>query len=567
MTIPIGNCPSSAMNTEASISNRQLLLFSLLLTTLALALYTPYLQYPQLFNEETRRVLIAETMMETGNYWVPMLEDRVYTAKPPLYNWLIVATSLPQGFIDGFSARINSVICLGLLALTMVWGLRRHLSPAGLAFVGFALVLAPELGRKAQLAEIESAFTLLVTLSIWGWFWLDQRGARNLRLWLPPAILLGLAYLTKREPALVFYYFAIGGYLLCNRRLKELFLWPHLLSAGITLAIAGLWLGAIINEVGLDAFISNTLSEVVKRGVDRSVWDYVSHIALYPLELMIATFPFSLLLLPLVSADIRRRVRERHPQIYQFALIAILVNLPVYLFRGQVSVRYFMPMMPTMLVLAALVFELLASESSELARRWLQPMVRLLGLLSLVLAISVNLLLFPEQLGITAKPADLLPTSVSYLISLALLITTLILLKPAWRSTRRYALVMMVLLMIGIRALHFDVLLPHKTANLKAEEDYPGLVSDIYRLTPQQQLPVQTYGEVPHAFWYFMNYGDVVSPAKTGHTVPRGYFVAFRPAVDELTDQGVRVEELSSIQLDIGELLFARVLARLQTSN
>ncbi|MDH3388817.1 MAG: hypothetical protein OEN02_13030, partial [Gammaproteobacteria bacterium] len=137
---------------ETRLNRRQAASLSLLLLLLVAILYLPLLDQPPFTNEEPRRALVAQSMIATGDYWVPIVRDEIYTAKPPLYNWLIVAANQPGTAIDTFRTRLISLVSLGLLTVSMVIGFRRHLSAHGLVFLGLAIALVPELANKALIA-------------------------------------------------------------------------------------------------------------------------------------------------------------------------------------------------------------------------------------------------------------------------------------------------------------------------------------------------------------------------------------------------------------------------------
>ena len=86
---------------------------------LSIVICLPYLDTLQLWHEEPRRALIAEDMKQSGNYIVPRYMEEIYVAKPPLYNWLVIAVSLPFGEISELSIRLTSFICL-LLLLSLI---------------------------------------------------------------------------------------------------------------------------------------------------------------------------------------------------------------------------------------------------------------------------------------------------------------------------------------------------------------------------------------------------------------------------------------------------------------
>ena len=72
----------------------------------------PYLGTLPLWQEEPRRALIAETMLQTGDFFVPRYMEDIYLAKPPLYNWVVVGVTTLFGEMNEFSLRFSSVLCL-----------------------------------------------------------------------------------------------------------------------------------------------------------------------------------------------------------------------------------------------------------------------------------------------------------------------------------------------------------------------------------------------------------------------------------------------------------------------
>ena len=198
------------------------LLLCCVTVALVAILYLPGLEHLPLINEEPRRALVARTMLESGDYIVPRLTGEIYVSKPPLFNWLIVAASWPGGEVTEFTARFPSVVCLALLGVSMVIILRPYFSPVGLGLLAGALVLSPELMLKGFQAEIELLFTLLVTLSLWTWFAAYDHGRAGARLWLPPCLAMGLAFLAKGPPALLFFYLGVVPYLIYKKRLRAL---------------------------------------------------------------------------------------------------------------------------------------------------------------------------------------------------------------------------------------------------------------------------------------------------------------------------------------------------------
>lgn len=521
-------------------SHGQLLIACGLVTIAWALVYLPWLGLLDLLLEEPRRALIIRTMLETGDFLVPRLGGEIYTAKPPLFNWLIGISAALGGELNELTARLPAAVAVLLLTLVLLITLRRWLSLRGLLFTGMALVLAPEFIAKGSLAEIETVFTLLVTLSIWSWYLLDQRRAVGWRLWLLPLFFVALAYLTKREPAIVFFYLSVVPYLLVRRRWREVVTPGHVLSGFIVVVIVGGWLSLVAWQTGWTALWETLQREVLQRGATQSWQAVVQHIVLYPLELLVAMLPFSLLLPFLFGGQIRRSLVNRYGTLPLFCALAVLINLPVYWFRGDVSVRYFMPMFPFAMLLAAMVFEILWDERDQLGtigKRYLRVLIwTCLGVavvFSLLLLISITVPWFSEE-----RIALLSPW-------LALGVTVVAGAVVWWcfqNRTARAALAMLssfVLVVLLGRALYFNLLLPDKALRVQQERNAPAIVQQIGELS--QDAAVHARG-VPWAVWYYAP-AELIVPLKNDQTEPGQWLLVDTAYYTEERAQRWRAEE------------------------
>lgn len=489
---------------------------ALILIVIVAALYLPWLGYNDLMHEETRRAVVARTMMESGDYLVPMLGERIYLNKPPLFNWMIVATSMPLGTVTEFTARLATVISLAALALVMVFTAGRHLGTPARWLLGLGVIVTGELMHKGVLGNLDVAFTLMVSASLWIWYALDERGRRGLMLWLPPAVLVASAFLVKREPALVFYYLGIGAFLLTQRRFLELFRPAHLCAAAVTVGLIALWLVPVIDRVGVDAMLVNMQEEVLSRGLSPSFADYVVHFLRYPLEILVATLPTSVLLLALAWPSVWRAVHRRHGRLFVFAVIVTLINLPIYWLRADVAVRYFLPMFPTLVGLAAMVFDTLVAEGESWprgARRMLFGLVLFLAVLAAGFGGAMIVLSLPGAFPEVAGP--IIPWPLMALLGVATLIA---LGYPLLRHRRNLAVVAFVAIIgfgVAMRVTEIGYQIPYEAERIVTEnDDVPAILDRIRRELPDHVEQVQAIGRMPHAVWFYDREGLVVPAAR-----------------------------------------------------
>ncbi|KOR29181.1 hypothetical protein TI04_09270, partial [Achromatium sp. WMS2] len=446
------------------IKNNKLLPIILItgITVIAAISYLPFLDYLPLYLEEPRRALIAANMLATGNYLVPVHADQIYLSKPPLFNWLICIFSAPFGTVNAWTARLPSVFSIWLLSIFLVTTSWQRLGIQGSIFWGISTLLSPEILEKGRLAEIDVTFACLVTAGLWSWWLLDQAQQRGLKLWLIPLSIIMLAYLTKREPAVVFFYLTITGYLISQHRIKELLNPGHLIALASILLMLSLWIWSLAMYVGWPALWHNLAQEILSRGSHTSTARYLKHVLTYPLQIMAAGAPFSLFLFMLFNNKIRLYTCDKNPKLMQFASIAILVNLPLYWFKGRLPVRYFLPMLPFLLLITSLIYSTIIEKTYLLGNhslRWLYTSISILywGVASLALILVLSSPVTQYLGNFTTSVPWFMTSSIGLLI-----LTGLRMWRLHWQRHISEILSLITLLVVLLRILEFSIYLPLK---------------------------------------------------------------------------------------------------------
>ncbi|KOR32264.1 hypothetical protein TI05_08360 [Achromatium sp. WMS3] len=438
------------------LTSISLIMILIIFTVITAITYLPLLGYLPLHLEEPRRAIIAATMLNSGNYWVPIHAEQIYLSKPPLFNWLICITSWPIGQVTAWSARLPSVLSIWIVTLFLIGTARYYinLSTRIIWFWGCALLLSPEILLKGQLAEIDIVFTALVSAAVWSWWLLDHAKQPGLKLWILPLVLTGLAYFTKREPALVFFYLTIGPYLLINRRIKELFSLAHILALLIAMLPVLIWLIMLAEHVGWLELWHNLQREILQRGSHTDFRRYLIHLVTYPLQILGATAPFSLLLLLLVKAQFRQAILARYGNLAIFAAIAVVANLPLYWFKSRAPVRYFLPMVPFLLLIAAMSYEVWVQDKLQVIRtRW----------------------------------------------------------EAVLHGFKKSLLLILVILMLVLRGLEFLIYKPMKADYLARTQNAPAILNDIMTHLPMRR-PLFVSPHIPSAIWFYAPYGLLSLP-------------------------------------------------------
>ncbi len=207
------------------------------------AIYLPALGSLEIHGEEGRRILPGVTMNESGNYLIPHVGSKPYFRKPPLVNWITAASFKITGVRSEWTARLPSAVAILTVALALV-----RLGATSLGATGSLLAAVVWLANagnieKGRLIEIEALYVSLTALAFIFWVAAYRSEKSGLRLWLLPAIFLGLGMLAKGPlPHLLFFYGPVVALLWSDGKLMLLFRREHgialLIMFGLLLAWA-----------------------------------------------------------------------------------------------------------------------------------------------------------------------------------------------------------------------------------------------------------------------------------------------------------------------------------------
>jgi 4-amino-4-deoxy-L-arabinose transferase-like glycosyltransferase len=205
------------------------------------ALYFPALGSLAIKGEEGRRILPGITMLQTGNWLVPQVGGETYFRKPPLINWLVAGSFKLTGVQNEWTARLPSVICVLLVALSFVTVARASLGERGSIIAALMWLINAGIIEKGRLIEIEALYVSLCALAIVCWlsWWLQKKSVWL--IWTVPFVFLGLGWLAKGPVHLVFFYGVVIAVIWKERNWRALFHPAHLVGIIIMLGIFAAW--------------------------------------------------------------------------------------------------------------------------------------------------------------------------------------------------------------------------------------------------------------------------------------------------------------------------------------
>ncbi len=373
------------------MEKKKLILGFLIIILYSLALNLPFLWEREFQGEAARRAVAALEMMERGDYLIPYIEGRPYLLKPPGYNWVLIGFFKLFGSHSEFVVRLSSVTAATLCALFLALLFRAVARPSGLLWVlpGLVFLSIPEVLDKACRAEIDMTYTLLVTVSVFSWFYFHEIQKRPYWAWAVALGFVALGTLTKTFQALVFFYTATGSYLFFQKRFQEFFSPAHLLGFSVYAGIFSLWLIPAAQKVGAERIFSAWFGEYFskKNALDSS--GFWGHFLGFPLEYLEGYLPWIVFLLlwwRFWKKDFYRNLPEKLKDLAFFSLLLVGLSFPLYWLPPGSRLRYLLPTAGGLAFLVSIPLTYALYKNQELI--WVRRSFRFLAIL-LLLAIPV----------------------------------------------------------------------------------------------------------------------------------------------------------------------------------
>ena len=352
-----------------------------LLALLGALLFLPGLGLRDLWNpDEARYAEVAREMRLESSWVIPRLNGEVYTQKPPLFFWLIIASSYVTGGVSEVSARLPSALsAIGSILLVFLLGERLFNRRAGwIAAAAFGTCY--KILWQGQFGQIDMLLTFLVALGIWFWV----RGYTEKRPGLYPLFFVatGLATLAKGPAGFLLPLLAIVAFLLITKERDEIRRMRIGLGFLIWAAVVLAWLIPAGIAGGREYLDQIAFKQTVTRYADPwhhfQPWYY--YLSVIPPEF----FPWSFLLPTALVAGWKSADRKG----YLFALCWIVVTLVFFSVSPAKRTVYILTMYPAMALLVGAALDRIAAEWPRW-RRWTVWPLGLLAAFVLLLTAAV----------------------------------------------------------------------------------------------------------------------------------------------------------------------------------
>ena len=267
-----------------------------IVTILAIVMLIPFLGLTE-FNTkgEPREAVVAYTMLEHGNWILPINNGGDIPYKPPFFHWCIAFFSLFAGHVSEFTSRLPSAVSLILMTIGgFIFFAKRKDTQTSLitAILTLTAFEVHRAGINCRVDMVNTAFMVGAMYLLYRWW---EKGKHQLP-WLAILCMSG-ATLTKGPVGIILPCFVMGVFMLTQRENFWGIVWRMAATAVLSLVIPFCWYYAAYLQGG-NEFLELVKEENIDRFMGKMAYESHENPAWYNLLTLITGWlPYTLLLL------------------------------------------------------------------------------------------------------------------------------------------------------------------------------------------------------------------------------------------------------------------------------
>ena len=310
-------------------------------------------------NEESLRTIVSFEMKYFQNWFQPTVLGENYYLKPPLFNWLIIASSFIFKWSE-FTARFVSLLFLGLTMIGIYIFSYKLLKNKIVSLLSALIYLTfiDILFWYGYLAEIDITLTFFVFITLY--FQIFGFLNKNQKYIYISGLLIGLTFLLKGFPAYLFYALTFVGLTIYTKRFKEFFnpAWWIATSIAITIPII-----IFLKSENFYKYVNSLLIEsLVRAEGETDITKFFRHILTYPLLNFKQLLPTSLFFLIGLFMLRRNQSKFKIPDTIKILIVIVFINYLPYLLAVESRGRYILPLFPFLAIIFAFFLNKIKSE-------------------------------------------------------------------------------------------------------------------------------------------------------------------------------------------------------------
>jgi 4-amino-4-deoxy-L-arabinose transferase-like glycosyltransferase len=401
-----------------------------------------------LFNTkgEPREAIVAVSMLNQGDWTLPLSHGSDLPYKPPMLAWCIAALGvvLNGGVVNEFISRLPSALaCLALVLMTFCY-FRRHDGERVGAATALVLLTSVEVLRAGVACRVDMLLTAAIVGAIYMLADIDSSMSARQR-WTKRAIalvLMTVATLTKGPVGALLPCMVVGLYRLFKHDNFWRTFFGLALMAILAMVIPACWYYAAYQRGG-DDFLNLAIEENIGRLTGHMRYD--SHLKPWWynfITIALGMLPYTLLAITSLVTVNRRKIKHWHmPKLSDSALLSIVAAAAVFVFYCIPSSKrsvYLLPCYPFMAYGIVMLLRRLARRRRRILRVYASCTVGLAIALSAVVLIAKIGLPLGGKLG---ENAALFQANISVL-SYLLCLVPIVVVAWAWRKTEATRIIM-----------------------------------------------------------------------------------------------------------------------------
>ena len=331
-----------------------------LVTILSIVMLIPFLGLTD-FNTkgEPREAVVAYTMLEHGNWILPINNGGDIPYKPPFFHWCIAFFSLFTGHVSEFTSRLPSAIALILMTVSGFAFFAKRKDTQTALIASILTLTSFEVHRAGTNCRVDMVLTACIVGAMYLLYRWWEKGKKQLP-WL--AILcMSIGTLTKGPIGIILPCFVMGVFMLLRKENFWDIVWRMALTAVLALIIPFCWYYAAYQQGG-QAFLDLVMEENFGRLMGKMTYESHENPAWYNLVTLITGWlPYTLLLLfslfilpwkKFTRSKFVENVKKASP-LQMYTWLAFLLVLFFYCIPKSKRSVYLLPCYPFMAYLIA----------------------------------------------------------------------------------------------------------------------------------------------------------------------------------------------------------------------
>lgn len=358
---------------------------------------------------EPREAIVSYSMLESGNWILPVNNGGDIAYKPPFFHWCIATISSVTGKVNEYTSRMPSALALIAMVLGgfLFYAKRRG---AGIALLMGLITLSNfEVHRAGMNCRVDMVLTAFIVLALYQLYRWCEKGQRGFP-WIA-TLLMGCATLTKGPVGILLPCLVTGVYLLLRgtRFFKAFF--SMTLVAITSCILPAIWYIAAYQQGG-DNFIALVMEENFGRFMGKMSYESHENPAYYNIITVVSGYaPYTLLVLlslfTLTYSKITAKPREwwnkfttyirEMDNTRLFSLLSIVLIFVFYCIPKSKRSVYLLPIYPFIAYFLAEYIMYLASRHSKAIKVY-GGFLSVAGILLLATFIAIRMGLVPDTI-------------------------------------------------------------------------------------------------------------------------------------------------------------------------